>query len=311
MAQGVSRRRFLMGAGLSGLVVRAPWVFADAAGTASGAPITRVIPSTGEALPAIGMGTWITFNVGGDAYLVEQRTRVLETFLAAGGTLVDCSPMYGSSAEVLGEALRTLNARDRVFAATKIWTSDESATERQAEASRQKWGVRRFDLLQVHNLLGWPGHLDSLKAMKARGELRYLGITTSHGRRHGELARIMASEPLDFVQLTYNLFDREAEERLLPLAQERGIAVIVNRPFQGGALFRRLQSRPLPTWAEAFGVRTWAAFFLKFVLGHPAVTCAIPATSQVAHMQENMAALYGQLPDRSQRERMLAYVRSL
>ncbi|MEE2763707.1 MAG: aldo/keto reductase [Pseudomonadota bacterium] len=311
MAQGVSRRRFLMGAGLSGLVARTPWVFANAAGTASGAPITRVIPSTGEALPAIGMGTWITFNVGGDAYLVEQRTRVLETFLAAGGTLVDCSPMYGSSAEVLGEALRTLNARDRVFAATKIWTSDESATERQAEASRQKWGVRRFDLLQVHNLLGWPGHLDSLKAMKARGELRYLGITTSHGRRHGELARIMASEPLDFVQLTYNLFDREAEERLLPLAQERGIAVIVNRPFQGGALFRRLQSRPLPTWAEAFGVRTWAAFFLKFVLGHPAVTCAIPATSQVAHMQENMAALYGELPDRSQRERMLAYVRSL
>lgn len=311
MAQGVSRRRFLMGAGLSGLVARTPWVFANAAGTASGAPITRVIPSTGEALPAIGMGTWITFNVGGDAYLVEQRTRVLETFLAAGGTLVDCSPMYGSSAEVLGEALRTLNARDRVFAATKIWTSDESATERQAEASRRKWGVRRFDLLQVHNLLGWPGHLDSLKAMKARGELRYLGITTSHGRRHGELARIMASEPLDFVQLTYNLFDREAEERLLPLAQERGIAVIVNRPFQGGALFRRLQSRPLPTWAEEFGVRTWAAFFLKFVLGHPAVTCAIPATSQVAHMQENMAALYGELPDRSQRERMLAYVRSL
>lgn len=236
---------------------------------------------------------------------------MLRVFFERGGTLVDCSPMYGTSAEVLGHALDTLKARNRLFAATKIWTSDESATRAQAEASRQKWGVARFDLLQVHNLLQWQAHLETLKAMKARGEVRYIGVTTSHGRRHDELAEIMATEPLDFVQLTYNVLDREAEGALLPLAQKRGIAVIVNRPFRGGDLFRQFGSAPLPPWSRDAGMGTWAEFFLKFVISHPAITCVIPATSQVTHMRENMAAMYGKLPDQALRQRMVEYLESL
>ncbi|WP_228739629.1 aldo/keto reductase [Marinobacter arenosus] len=307
----VTRRQFLLAAGLAGLAVQAPGVFANPRGASTPVPVSRAIPSTGERLPAVGMGTWITFNVGNDPYLIEQRTNVLKTFFDLGGSVVDCSPMYGSSAEVLGQALDALKARDRVFAATKIWTGDESATRSEADSSRRRWGVERFDLLQVHNLLGWRGHLETLKAMKAAGEVRYVGITTSHGRRHSEFEQIMETQPLDFVQLTYNVLDREAEARLLPLAQERGIAVMVNRPFQGGALFRRFQSEPLPAWAGDVGVSTWAEYFLKFIISHPAVTCAIPATTRVEHMQENMAAMVGELPDERQRQRMVDYVRSL
>ncbi|WP_223792882.1 aldo/keto reductase [Marinobacter sp. F4216] len=273
--------------------------------------IARGIPSTGETIPAIGMGTWITFNVGSDPYLIDQRTRVLETFLTAGGTVVDCSPMYGSSANVVGAALENLQAHDRVFSASKVWTSDQSATREQTRSSLGKWGVARFDLQQIHNLVGWQGHLETLREMKASGEIRYIGITTSHGRRHRDLARIMETEELDFVQLTYNVLDREAEERLLPIAQDRGIAVLVNRPFQGGQLFRRFEAKPLPDVAAEAGVSTWAELFLKYVISHPAVTCAIPATSKVDHMQENMAALYGNLPNASQRQELVAYVRSL
>lgn len=165
--------------------------------------------------------------------------------------------------------------------------------------------------MQVHNLLGWEGHLETLQALKSQGRLRYIGVTTSHGRRHDELERIMTREPLDFVQLTYNIADREAQNRLLPLAHERGIAVIANRPFQGGRLFDRVRSQPLPAWAGEAGVSSWAGFFLKFIVSHPAMTCAIPATTQLAHMRENMAALYGRLPDEAQRQRMIDHVQGL
>jgi len=307
----LSRRRFLIGVGLSGLAVASPRLLAVPPSSGDQAFHTRPIPSTGESVPAIGMGTWITFNVGSDQYLIDQRTRVLETFLAQNGTVIDCSPMYGSAADVIGAGLDKLGAHDRIFAATKIWTSDGSETREQATTSERRWGIDRFDLLQVHNLLAWQEHLATLKAMKAEGRVRYIGITTSHGRRHGELARIMETEPLDFVQLTYNVLDREVEERLLPLARERGIAVIANRPFQGGSLFRRFQSEPLPSWAAEAGIGNWAEFFLKFIISHPAVTCAIPATTRVEHMQENMGAMYGQLPDASQRRKMADYVRQL
>jgi diketogulonate reductase-like aldo/keto reductase len=273
--------------------------------------IVRAIPSSGERLPVIGMGTWRTFNVGGDQQLLQERTGVLKRFFELGGTLVDSSPMYGSAEDVMGEALDTLNAHDRVFAANKIWTRDGNATRDQDRASRRKWGVQRFDLQQVHNLLAWEPHLETLKQMKAEGNIRYLGITTSHGRRHRDLARIMEQEPLDFVQLTYNVLDREAEQHLLPLAKERGIAVIANRPFQGGSLFRRYQSEPLPGWAEESGCSNWAEFFLKFIVSHPAVTCAIPTTTSVEHMEENMGALYGKLPDEEQRRQMADYVAGL
>ena len=307
----LTRREFLAVTGACGAGLLAPnWLLA-----ATGQPVNGmhrgVIPSTGESIPAIGMGTWITFNVGGDEALIDQRTEVLETFLDLGGSVIDGSPMYGSSNDVIGEALATLGAHDRIFSATKIWTGDGSETRSQASTSERRWGVQGFDLLQVHNLLAWREHLATMKTMKAEGEVRYIGITTSHGRRHGELAGIMASEPLDFIQITYNLLDREAEDTLLPLAQERGIAVLVNRPFQGGNLFRRFESEPLPSWAGDIGCRNWAEFFLKFVISHPAVTCAIPATSKVAHMRENMGAITGTLPDAAQRQRMIDYVARL
>lgn len=307
MADKISRRRFLAGLAISGLAIRAPLLLANPPGKA----IIKPIPSSGEPIPVIGMGTWRTFNVGRDQRLINWRRQVLSTFFDLGGTVVDSSPMYGTAEEVLGKMLTRLRAHGQVFAATKVWTRDGDATRTQAEASRRKWGVDRFDLLQVHNLLAWREHLETLKQMKADGEVRYIGITTSHGRRHREFERVMEREPLDFVQLTYNIQDREAEKRLLPLARERGIAVIANRPFQTGALFRKFESEPLPRWAGDVGCGNWAEFFLKFIVSHPAVTCAIPATSKVAHMEENMGALYGPLPDARQRERMAQYVGEL
>lgn len=307
MTMQLSRRQFLAVLAATGLSLRVPALMAAPGKNA----IARAIPSSGEQLPVIGMGTWRTFNVGGDKQLVADRTRVLETFLDLGGTLVDSSPMYGSADDVMGEALESLNAHDKVFSANKIWTRDGDATREQDKASRRKWGIERFDLQQVHNLLAWESHLETLKQMKADGEIRYLGITTSHGRRHRDLAQIMEQEPLDFVQLTYNVLDREAEQRLLPLAKELGIAVIVNRPFQGGSLFRRYQAEPLPGWAGEAGCSNWAEFFLKFIVSHPAVTCAIPATTRVEHMKENMGALYGELPDEQQRRKMADYVAGL
>lgn len=307
MAIQLSRRQFLAALAATGLSLRIPVLMAAPGEKA----ITRAIPSSGEPLPVIGMGTWRTFNVGGDQHLVSERTEVLRTFFELGGTLVDSSPMYGSADDVMGEALDTLNAHDRVFSANKIWTRDGGATREQDRMLRRKWGIERFDLQQIHNLLAWEEHLDTLKQMKVDGDIRYLGITTSHGRRHRDLARIMEQQPLDFVQLTYNVLDREAEQFLLPLARERGIAVIVNRPFQGGSLFRRYQSEPLPGWATEAGCGNWSEFFLKFIVSHPAVTCAIPATTRVEHMEENMGALYGKLPDEQQRRQMADYVAGL
>lgn len=204
---------------------------------AASAVLMKKIPSTGERLPAVGLGSWITFNVGDDRAARNRCARVIGAFFESGGTLIDSSPMYGSSQAVIGDALGRLR-NDRPFAADKVWISSGRRGAAQVEESRRLWGVERFDLLQVHNLLSWEEHLPTLFAMKKEGRLRYVGVTTSHGRRHGDLEAIMRSEPLDFVQLTYNPVDRDVEERLLPVAQDRGIAVIANRPFQTGALLR-------------------------------------------------------------------------
>jgi diketogulonate reductase-like aldo/keto reductase len=296
-----SRRRLLGALATAGAATLWPWRDAGAAAPA----VRKAIPASGERLPVIGMGSWITFDVGDDADARAQRVRVLQAFFDHGGALVDSSPMYGSAQEVIGHALgRVSNAR-ALFAATKVWTLGRGAGIRQVEDAERLWGVARFDLMQVHNLLDWETHLPTLKAMKAAGRLRHVGVTTSHGRRHDDLEALMRREPLDFVQLTYNLADREAEQRLLPLAAERGIAVIANRPFQGGALFRRVRGRPLPGWAAEIDCTNWAQAMLKFVVGHPAVTCAIPATSRVEHMIENMGAGFGRLPDAALRRRML------
>lgn len=266
---------------------------------------TRPIPASGEQIPVVGMGTWITFDVGENPYERAERLQVLRRFFAQGGRLIDSSPMYGSAEAVLGDLLKQVPEGRQLFAATKVWTLGRWAGVKQMEHSQRLWEVPRFDLMQVHNLLDWEAHLETLKAWKQEGRIRYIGVTTSHGRRHDELEQILRREKLDFVQFTYNVLDREAEQRLLPLAAERGVAVIINRPFQGGSLFSHVRGKPLPAWAKEIDCRNWAQCFLKFVVSHPAVTCAIPATSNPAHMLENMGAAYGRLPDAGLRRRML------
>lgn len=297
--------RFLAGLAWAGVPLGRP-VWAQEAGISR-----RPIPATGEQIPVVGMGSWITFNIGDDPYQRAERRQVLEHFFARGGRLIDSSPMYGSAEEVLGDLLGQVPGSRNLFAATKVWMPGRWAGVKQMEYSRRLWGVARFDLMQVHNLLDWENHLETLEAWKQEGRIRYLGVTTSHGRRHEELEKLLLREPLDFVQFTYNVLDREAEQRLLPLAAERGVAVIINRPFQGGSLFGLVRGKPLPAWAQEFDCGNWAQFFLKFVVSHPAVTCAIPATSNPAHMQENMGAAYGRLPDAGLRRRIIESVAAL
>jgi diketogulonate reductase-like aldo/keto reductase len=273
--------------------------------------LQKPIPTSGENIPVIGMGTWITFDVGLDSVLRHQRAQVLKLFFDKGGRVIDSSPMYGSSEAMIGYCLEQLQEKSAPFTATKVWTWFGSLGPNQIAASRDLWGVETFDLIQVHNLLSWEDHLVTLRAEKEAGRLRYIGMTTSHGRRYEELEQIMRKEPIDFVQLTYNILDREAEARLLPLAADRGIAVIANRPFRRKALFNRFQHHPLPAWAPEIDCENWAQFFLKFIVSHPAITCAIPATSQIEHMRENMGALYGRLPDQGMRQRMIRYVERL
>ena len=270
--------------------------------------LTRAIPASGELIPLIGLGTWITFNVGNDARARDACAEVVRAFFAAGGRMIDSSPMYGSSQPVIGHALAKLSHPSALFSAEKVWIGDAARGAAQMEASRAFWGVKRFDLMQVHNLLAWEEHLPRLLAMKAEGRLRYVGITTSEGRRHGELERVMHTQPIDFVQFTYNPLDREAEQRLLPLAAERRIAVIVNRPFREGELLRALARHKLPGWAAEIGCDGWAQAVLKFIVSHPAVTCAIPATSQVAHGVQNLGAARGLMPDGALRARIAADV---
>jgi diketogulonate reductase-like aldo/keto reductase len=280
------------------------------AARAQAAPVrTRAIPSSGEQLPLVGLGTWITFNVGQDPPARRQCVQVMRAFFEAGGRLIDSSPMYGSSQGVVGEGLRQLGSATPVFAADKVWTGGDGAA--QIEASRGHWQLPRFDLLQVHNLVAWEKQLPLLQAMKEKGQLRYLGITTSEGRRHREIEQLMRGQRLDFVQFTYNPVDREAEQRLLPLAAERGIAVLANRPFQEGALLRRLQRHPLPGWAAEIECASWAQLVLKFIVSHPAVTCAIPATSKVEHVRENLAAARGRMPDPALRARIAQHIARL
>nr|WP_246105211.1 aldo/keto reductase [Rhodoligotrophos appendicifer] len=274
-------------------------------------PDARRIPSSGEEIPAVGLGTWITFNVGDDPVLRDECAEVMAAFFAAGGAMIDSSPMYGSSQPVVGYGLKKLGYPPSLFSAEKVWTSSGQNGPAQIAESKELWGVKRFDLMQVHNLLAWEPHLRTLSDMKAEGQLRYIGITTSEARRHDLVEEIMRKVPLDFVQLTYNVVDREAEQRLLPLAMDRGIAVIANRPFQQGALTRRLEGVPMPAWAGDLGVATWAQLILKFIISHPALTVAIPATTRVDHVRENLLAASGPMPDSEMRIRIAEHVRNI
>ena len=306
VTSGVSRRAFLAAAGAFGTAVGL-----GRSSAASRTVLTKPVSGSGEQIPVIGMGSWLTFDVHDDQALRDQRLQVLEAFFEGGGGLVDSSPMYGSSEEVIGYCLARIPNKTALISATKVWTLFQSRGIRQMEDSQRLWGVERFDLMQIHNLLDWEAHLETLTDWRRQGRVRYIGITTSHGRRHRDMEKIMAAQPIDFVQFTYNILDREAEERLLPLAAERGLAVIVNRPFRQGALFDHFARHPLPEWAGEIDCANWAQYFLKFIVSHPAATCAIPATRRVDHMRENMGAALGRLPDPEMRARMIRYVENL
>jgi len=305
IAAALSRRQFIRALGLlsAGVVLMPENIFG-----AGRQPITRAIPSTGERIPVIGMGTSRTFDVGNDTAGLAELSRVLQVFFDNGGALIDSSPMYGNAEMVIGELLKTVQNKKRLFAATKVWTDGKQNGIEQMQESMRRMGMAVMDLMQIHNLRDWKTHLPTLRQWKQEGKIRYIGITTSHGRYHAELMQIMRTEALDFVQFTYNIGNRNAEDSLLPLAADRGMATLINRPFQRGALFRQVKGIDLPEWTREFDCNSWGQFFLKFITSHPAVTCVIPATSKVNHMEDNMAANFGRLPSPSMRKRMLQYV---
>jgi diketogulonate reductase-like aldo/keto reductase len=317
-AAGWSRRRWVQQQAALALLGASARARAQRPSDALAAPsplLTRAIPSSGEALPVVGLGTWITFNVGSDPRARDACAEVVRAFFTHGGRVIDSSPMYGSSQPTIGHALAKLGFPAALFSAEKVWIGDAARGAAQMEASRGHWGLkdrptgrRHFDLMQVHNLLAWEEHLPRLLQMKADGQLRYVGISTSEGRRAGEIERVMRTQPIDFVQVTYNPADREVEQRILPLALERRIAVLANRPFREGALLQALARHKVPGWAAELGCDGWAQAVLKFIVSHPAVTCAIPATSQVPHVVQNLGAARGPLPDAALRARIAADV---
>jgi len=281
---------------------------AAAAGSGAGAapaPLTRAIPASGETIPAVGLGTWQTFDVADPAARGPIRD-VLRRFVELGGRVVDSSPMYGAAEAAVGDLAAELGVRDTLFVATKVWTSGRAAGVAQMERSLQRLRGKWLDLMQVHNLVDASTHLRTLREWKAAGRVRYVGVTHYTASAYDELERVMRSEPLDFVQLNYSLAEREAEARLLPLARDRRIAVLVNRPFAEGALFARVRGRAVPPWAADVDCQSWAQLFLKWILAHPAVTCVIPATSRPQHLEDNMKAGVGRLPDAAARERIAA-----
>jgi diketogulonate reductase-like aldo/keto reductase len=264
--------------------------------------LLRAIPSTGETLPVIGLGTWQTFDVGTAEAERQPLARVLETFVELGGTLVDSSPMYGRAEGIVGALASGMHLHERLFVATKVWTSGQAAGVRQMEESLRRLAVPRVDLMQVHNLLDVEAHLATLAEWKKAGAVRYVGVTHYTASAHDALVRVMRQHPVDFVQVNYSAMERQAERTVLAIAQERGIAVLANRPFAEGAIFKRLRGRALPAWAAELDCRSWAELLLKFVVSHEAVTCVIPATSDVEHLRANMRAGTGPMPDAHQRE---------
>jgi len=268
----------------------------------------KKIPSSGEQIPVIGIGTSRTFDALDDQELLKQLKKVLVIFFNNDGTLIDSSPMYGNSEAVIGKLLNQIKGDYNIFSATKVWTYGKENGIKQMEKSRKLWGIKRFDLMQIHNLRDWEIHYKTLRKMKEQGKIRYIGITTSHGRYHAELETLLKNHAFDFLQLSYNINNREVEKRILPIAQDRGIAVIANRPYQRGELFNQVRGKALPKWAREIDVTSWGQYFLKYAVSHPGVTCAIPATSKVKHMLDNMAAQFGRLPDKNMRQKMIRYL---
>ncbi|HXV47268.1 MAG TPA: aldo/keto reductase [Candidatus Binatia bacterium] len=273
--------------------------------------IKKPVPTTGELLPVIGLGTWQTFDVGAAGAAREPLRNVLREFVRLGGSVIDSSPMYGRSESVAGDIAAELGVRKQLFLATKVWTSGRDAGIRQMDQSFERLRTQRMDLMQVHNLVDYKTHLATLRRWKEQGKIRYLGVTHYTASAYDELARVLAGEELDFVQLNYSLAERGAERRLLPIAAERRIAVLANRPLAAGELFNRVRGKLLPPWAKEIGCASWAQFFLKYVISHPAVTCAIPATGKVHHLIDNMQAGLNSLPAPAMREKMANYFAAL
>lgn len=311
---GISRRKFLkrtaivtLTAGLTPLPTAVGKLMAQDTQPMK----TRPIPSSGESIPVVGVGTWQQFDVSPDPAYLEPLQQVLKNLFQTGGSLIDTSPMYGNAETVLGNLFASMGNRDRAFLATKVWTSGKQSGIDQMKRSMDKMNASKVDLMQIHNLVDWKTHLTTLKEWKSRGTLRYTGITHYTESAFDDLETIMKSREIDFVQLPYSIGFRAAENRLLPLAQDQGIAVIVNRPFEAGSLFRGIQNQPLPPWKNEIDCSSWAQFFLKYILGHPAVTCVIPGTSDPQHMLENARAGTGNIPGEKLRNRMHEYWKSL
>jgi diketogulonate reductase-like aldo/keto reductase len=269
--------------------------------------LTRPIPKTQEQLPVVGLGTWQAFDIGADRAALDQRKEVLRILFEAGGSVIDSSPMYGRAEAVVGTLLAEMGPEEKPFLATKVWTSGEAAGAAQMSASFANMQTDTIDLMQIHNLVDWRTHLKTLRAWKEKGRFRYIGITHYTSSALDDLAAVIRAEPIDFVQLAYSIDVRAAETRLLPLVAERGVGVLVNRPFSTGGLFGRVRGKALPAWAAELDCASWGQFFLKFIIGHPAVTCAIPGTARPEHMRDNVGAGRGRLPAAAQRQRMAEY----
>ena len=308
MKPALSRRRFLQASAIAATL--SPLTSGYLAAAQSG-PIKKTIPVSGEKLSVIGLGTSRTFDVNAADAAQSPLLEVMRAFFANGGQLIDSSPMYGSAEAVTGALLQALGGTPGLFTATKVWTYGKPEGIEQMQRSMQRLGSDRIDLMQIHNLRDWQVQLETLQEWKAQGRIRYIGITTSHGRDHDELETILRQQPLDFVQFSYNILNRVAERRFLPIAREHGIATLINRPYQRGSLFRKVKGKSLPPWAAEFDCASWGQFFLKFIASHEDVTCIIPATSKHKHMIDNMAAGYGGLPDEAMRKRMVDYMESI
>src|SRR5437868_5409041 len=309
---GISRRSAvrMISASAAGLLLPAQASRGQSSGESS-KMLSRAIPSSGETLHVIGLGTWRAFDVG--ASEAEQRPLqdVLTTFVKLGGRVIDSSPMYGRAEEVIGELVAKLGMRNSLFLATKVWTRGKQSGIDSMERSLARMRTKTIDLMQVHNLVDVATHLATMREWKEQGRIRYIGITHYDAGAFGEVARILANEKLDFVQINYSIAEREAEEKILPLAQQRGVAVIANRPFGGGNLFSRIRGKPLPDFAKNFDCASWAQFFLKWIVANPAVICAIPATNNVRHLEDDMRGGIGRLPDEKTRARMVEVVSAL
>jgi len=271
--------------------------------------LQRTIPSTGEKLPAIGVGTWQTFNVGAAESDRKPLKDVLQKMIGMGSKVIDSSPMYGNSEGVVGDLSVEAGVNEKLFIATKVWTSGEDEGIRQMNQSFDLLKRKKMDLMQVHNLVDWQTHIKTLRKWKEEDKVKYIGITHYTDNSHGTLANIIKNNPIDFVQVNYNLADWNAEKELFPVAVERKVAIIVNRPFEEGTLFQRVKGKELPAWAADFDCKSWAQFFLKFILSHPAVICTIPGTSNITHLVDNLGAAMGKLPDGKQRDQMKSYFR--